>query len=329
MNEPSNATNRTLNFGLPLFESGDKPSWLVDWNGTMQQLDVTMQDIKDTVLSADTEVKNVTAQVTLMHNLVDNIQNDVEVAIADVSATDTDVKEQQTEIIEIRETITTNTTEIHETIDQLSTTVEQDVSRIDESINTINTSIQQIFTQTEDITSRLTMTELEITNLRRDVNSNSSSISTISGEIQDAQKWWDDVDLGEITESIEVGRVHVNGTWKSLFRRPIRLTGTMTQTGSSNFSCSLEFAFEDNARIFGLEASRVDIHQPNAVLQQDFSFPPNYIDANGSYVDPPLRISTDFSDRKTITTDVSALREYSAYNNASVRAYLNVLYYEV
>ena len=318
MNEPSNATNRTLNFGLPLFESGDKPSWLVDWNGTMQQLDVTMQDIKDTVLSADTEVKNVTAQVTLMHNLVDNIQNDVEVAIADVSAADVDIKEQQTKIIEI-----------HETIDQLSTTVEQDVSGIDESINTINTSIQQIFTQTEDITSRLTMTELEITNLRRDVNSNSSSISTISGEIQDAQKWWDDVDLGEITESIEVGRVHVNGTWKSLFRRPVRLTGTMTQTGSSNFSCSLEFTFGDNARIFGLEASRVDIHQPNAVLQQDFSYPPNFIDANGSYVDPPLRISTNFSDRKTITTDVSALREYSAYNNASVRAYLNVLYYEV
>lgn len=43
----TNATNRTTNYGLPLFIGTDKPAWLVDWNNTMTELDTKLKEIAD------------------------------------------------------------------------------------------------------------------------------------------------------------------------------------------------------------------------------------------------------------------------------------------
>ena len=43
----TNATNRTTNYGLPLFIGTDQPAWLVDWNNTMTELDTKLKEIAD------------------------------------------------------------------------------------------------------------------------------------------------------------------------------------------------------------------------------------------------------------------------------------------
>lgn len=107
MAQATNATNRTQNFGLPLFVANDKPSWLVDWNGTMQKLDEVMTEVTETAQTAGQEVTNIESQVQSMQNLVDTLQASVEAAVRDLGQTNATVTEMQNSINTIDATITT------------------------------------------------------------------------------------------------------------------------------------------------------------------------------------------------------------------------------
>ena len=39
------ATNKTLNYELPIFIDTDKPSWLGDWNGAMTKIDNSIKTV--------------------------------------------------------------------------------------------------------------------------------------------------------------------------------------------------------------------------------------------------------------------------------------------
>lgn len=43
------ASSQTTNYELPIYASGDIPSWSGDWNPAMQTIDTTMKDISDDV----------------------------------------------------------------------------------------------------------------------------------------------------------------------------------------------------------------------------------------------------------------------------------------
>ena len=47
MAQATNASNRTANYEFPLFVGTDRPSWLVDWNGAMAQIDSTIKGVAD------------------------------------------------------------------------------------------------------------------------------------------------------------------------------------------------------------------------------------------------------------------------------------------
>ncbi len=47
MSQATNASNRTVNYEFPLFVGTDRPSWLVDWNGAMEQIDSTIKGVSD------------------------------------------------------------------------------------------------------------------------------------------------------------------------------------------------------------------------------------------------------------------------------------------
>lgn len=51
------ATNKTLNYELPIFIDTDKPSWLGDWNGAMTQIDNSVKSI-DGVAESGVTVAN-------------------------------------------------------------------------------------------------------------------------------------------------------------------------------------------------------------------------------------------------------------------------------
>lgn len=65
--------NRTLHYGLPLFEAADKPSILVDWNKTMSDLDLALFTI---ATGGDTSVVDA---ITSLQQAVSSINSQIEV----------------------------------------------------------------------------------------------------------------------------------------------------------------------------------------------------------------------------------------------------------
>lgn len=78
----TNATNRTTNYGLPKFIATDKPSWLVDWNNTMDELDrvikqgdpSAMQDALDQLTAS---VNDLVTRVTTDEGQISNLNTDI------------------------------------------------------------------------------------------------------------------------------------------------------------------------------------------------------------------------------------------------------------
>lgn len=136
-NQATNATNRTQNFGLPLFVANDKPSWLVDWNGTMQKLDEIMTGVTETAETAGQEVTNIESQVQSMQNLVDTLQASVEAAVRDLGQTNATVETMRT------------------TIEQLDSKIENlrtDVTAADKRINDrITENVDWFFDQANNV----------------------------------------------------------------------------------------------------------------------------------------------------------------------------------
>lgn len=112
MAQATNATNRTQNFGLPLFVANDKPSWLVDWNGTMQKLDEVMTTVTETAQTAGQEVTNIESQVQSMQNLVDTLQASVEAAVRDLGQTNATVESMRATIAQLDSKIDTLRTDV-------------------------------------------------------------------------------------------------------------------------------------------------------------------------------------------------------------------------
>lgn len=50
------ATNRTDNYGFPIFIGTDIPSWLIDWNNAMTQLDTAIAAAKSVADTAQTNI---------------------------------------------------------------------------------------------------------------------------------------------------------------------------------------------------------------------------------------------------------------------------------
>ena len=53
------ATNKTENYELPIYEANDKPTYLGDWNGTMNKLDSAIHDASESGGSADALLEDI------------------------------------------------------------------------------------------------------------------------------------------------------------------------------------------------------------------------------------------------------------------------------
>lgn len=79
------ATNKTPNFELPLFIGTDIPSWLSDWNGSMNSIDTAMQTIKTTANGAasgvsgnTSSIETINSQLTTINSTLTNLGNSVQ-----------------------------------------------------------------------------------------------------------------------------------------------------------------------------------------------------------------------------------------------------------
>ena len=69
-----NATNRTPNYGLPIFIDTDKPSWLVDWNGAMTELDTVIKEISTSEEANKNLIATANANIAKINNIIEEIQ---------------------------------------------------------------------------------------------------------------------------------------------------------------------------------------------------------------------------------------------------------------
>lgn len=118
----TNATNRTTNYGLPKFIATDKPSWLVDWNNTMDELDriikqgdpSAMQEALDTLTIA---VDGLTSRLTTDETHIDTLDDDINNATtglkklvsdiqADLVSQNTLIQQQATQIASLDTRVT-------------------------------------------------------------------------------------------------------------------------------------------------------------------------------------------------------------------------------
>ena len=70
-----NATNSTPNYGLPIFIDSDKPSWLVDWNGAMTELDTVIKEISTTEKANENLITTANANIAKINNIIEEIQS--------------------------------------------------------------------------------------------------------------------------------------------------------------------------------------------------------------------------------------------------------------
>lgn len=176
----TNASNRTPHYNLPIFVSGnDKPSWLVDWNGTMVELDNLLYELSQNGESNDTQIENLQTLITTANESIQKLQSDMTELTQrvgtnenDISGLNTSVDNIQNDLIEqntlvksISETIITLQNEIAEIktdIPELQQAVDGlgvRISNVSKTLELTNSNVAQNTTDISDLTERVTVLE--------------------------------------------------------------------------------------------------------------------------------------------------------------------------
>lgn len=71
------ATNKTTNYELPIFVSTDKPAWLVDWNGAMNDIDTAVKAAHTAADNAQTTANTATSDISTLSGSVSTLTTSV------------------------------------------------------------------------------------------------------------------------------------------------------------------------------------------------------------------------------------------------------------
>ena len=116
------ATNSTTNYHLPIFIGTDIPSWLVDWNNAMTNLDNAVGEALLAGQTAEADVKTLESTVTAIQTAVTTLTNSVNDNTTDI----TDLKGQMVAYTQI--------------VNQLTADVQNLTSRVETAEGTICTA---------------------------------------------------------------------------------------------------------------------------------------------------------------------------------------------
>lgn len=78
------ATNSTPNYHFPIFIGSDVPSWLVDWNNAMSNLDTAIAEALLAGQTAEADVKLLESTVTSIQTAVTSLTSTVDATVEDV-----------------------------------------------------------------------------------------------------------------------------------------------------------------------------------------------------------------------------------------------------
>lgn len=175
-----NATNSTPNYGLPIFIDTDKPSWLVDWNSAMTELDTVIKEISTSEESNKNLISTANANIAKINNTIEEIQdynytltnrvvtlegktNKLE---SEYNTVINDLQAQNRLVLQLQEAINTINTELDNLTKNVIPPIEGRVDSLAKIVNA-NKNAQDIINQ--QTTQKLTELSTEVTNIKRNV----------------------------------------------------------------------------------------------------------------------------------------------------------------
>lgn len=185
----TNASNTTRYFNLPLFIATDKPSWLVDWNGAMNEIDSILQDINTSASGAESDVETVVTQVNQLSGVVSNLESLVNTAVSDLAEMQTTVDSHEERMDGIETDLITQNNLIKSLSDAVTT--------MQATVGTLNSRVSAMETTVAGYDSRITGAEQAsasasaiasevqagLTSLTSTVNSISASVSSLNNRV--------------------------------------------------------------------------------------------------------------------------------------------------
>ena len=192
----TNASNTTRYFNLPLFISTDRPSWLVDWNGAMNEIDSILQDISTASEGAVADVATIQTQIDALSQAVQNLNSTVETAVADVASMQTSVDSHETRMDSIEADLITQNNLIKSLSDAV-TTMQATVSTLNNRVTAIETTVSgydaritsceqasaSASSAVAEVQTSLQSLSATVTSLSSTVNTHSSQIASLDARV--------------------------------------------------------------------------------------------------------------------------------------------------
>lgn len=185
----TNASNSTRYFHLPLFLSTDRPSWLVDWNGAMNEIDTILQDISTASETAVADVATIQTQINTLSTAVQNLNNTVETAVEDVAAMQTTVDSHETRMDAIEADLITQNNLVKSLSDAVTTmqatvaTLNNRVAAIETTVGGYDSRIDAAEDAAAAAQSAVQAVQAGLTSLTSTVNGLSSSVSSLNTRV--------------------------------------------------------------------------------------------------------------------------------------------------
>ena len=171
-----NATNSTPNYGLPIFIGTDKPSWLVDWNGAMTELDTVIKEISTSEEANKNLIATANANIAKINNIIEEIQayntaltnrvvtlegktNKLE---SEYNTVINDLQAQNRLVLQLQEAINTINTELDNLTNNVIPPIEDELDSLTKIVNA-NKNTQDIINQ--QTTQKLTELNSSVKNI--------------------------------------------------------------------------------------------------------------------------------------------------------------------
>lgn len=178
----TNASNTTRYFHLPLFISTDKPSWLVDWNGAMGEIDTILQNINTASEGAVADVQTIQTQIDALNQLIPNLEATVQTAVSDVAAMQTTVAAQKTRLDSVEQDLITQNNLVKQLSDAV-VAMQSTVATLNNRVQVMETALQGVEVDVNTIRSQITSLDNRVTALEQ--GGAGSSLPDITAFTQD------------------------------------------------------------------------------------------------------------------------------------------------
>lgn len=172
----TNASNQTQYFNLPLFIATDKPSWLVDWNGAMNEIDSILNDIATASEGAVADVTTIQTQVNTLSTTVTSLNNIVEEAVDDVAAMQTTVDSHESRMDTIEGDLITQNNLI-KALSTSVTTMQGTVASLNTAVETMQTTLAGYDTRIDGAEDAAAAAQTAVAGIQTTVQGLSSTVS--------------------------------------------------------------------------------------------------------------------------------------------------------